>query len=91
MYDVVTCNFALHYFFETEKHLKMFLHNVAINLKPGNMSTLLFHAPLVSGATTFYGLRPQGNEYILILHFSYVTLQCFQGYTVYWSSQLIQS
>ncbi|GAX73081.1 hypothetical protein CEUSTIGMA_g534.t1 [Chlamydomonas eustigma] len=35
MYDVVTCNFALHYFFETERNLKIFLHNVALNLKPG--------------------------------------------------------
>lgn len=35
LYDAVTCMFALHYFFVSEKALKQFLHNVAINLKPG--------------------------------------------------------
>jgi mRNA (guanine-N7-)-methyltransferase len=34
-YDVVTCMFALHYFFVAEKALHQFLHNVAANLKPG--------------------------------------------------------
>jgi len=34
-YDAVTCMFALHYFFVSEKALKQFLHNVSINLKPG--------------------------------------------------------
>jgi 2-polyprenyl-3-methyl-5-hydroxy-6-metoxy-1,4-benzoquinol methylase len=35
LYDAVTCMFALHYFFVSQKALKQFLHNVAINLKPG--------------------------------------------------------
>lgn len=34
-YDVVTCMFAIHYFFENEKMLKQFMHNVSINLKQG--------------------------------------------------------
>jgi mRNA (guanine-N7-)-methyltransferase len=34
-YDVVTCMFAIHYFFVTEQVLKQFLHNVSINLKEG--------------------------------------------------------
>ena len=34
-YDAVTCMFALHYFFASEKTLHMFLGNVARNLKPG--------------------------------------------------------
>ncbi len=34
-YDVVTCMFAMHYFFACEHSLKVFLHNVALNLKPG--------------------------------------------------------
>ena len=34
-YDVVTCMFALHYFFVSEPALKQFLHNISINLKPG--------------------------------------------------------
>lgn len=35
MYDAVTCMFALHYFFVSEKALHQFLQNVACNLKPG--------------------------------------------------------
>ncbi|EIE26052.1 hypothetical protein COCSUDRAFT_61044 [Coccomyxa subellipsoidea C-169] len=34
-YDAVTCMFAIHYFFVTERALDTFLHNVAINLKDG--------------------------------------------------------
>ncbi|KAL4442986.1 hypothetical protein ABPG77_008477 [Micractinium sp. CCAP 211/92] len=34
-YDVVTCMFAIHYFFVSEAALKQFLHNVSINLKDG--------------------------------------------------------
>lgn len=34
-YDVVTCMFALHYFFESESRLRMFLRNVSKNLAPG--------------------------------------------------------
>ena len=34
-YDVVTCMFALHYFFESEARLRMFLRNVSYNLAPG--------------------------------------------------------
>lgn len=35
LYDVVTCMFALHYFFVSEKALRQFLYNVSINLKEG--------------------------------------------------------
>lgn len=34
-YDVVTCMFALHYFFVSEVALRQFLSNVALNLKEG--------------------------------------------------------
>lgn len=34
-FDVVTCMFAIHYFFVSEHALDTFLHNVAINLKDG--------------------------------------------------------
>ncbi|GFR40878.1 hypothetical protein Agub_g1529, partial [Astrephomene gubernaculifera] len=34
-YGVVTCMFALHYFFVSESSLRMFLHNVASNLRTG--------------------------------------------------------
>lgn len=35
LYDAITCMFALHYFFVSEKALRQFLHNVSINLKIG--------------------------------------------------------
>jgi hypothetical protein len=34
-FDAVTCMFAIHYFFVSERALDAFLHNVAINLKDG--------------------------------------------------------
>lgn len=34
-YDAITCMFAIHYFFASEKAIKTFLHNVSINLKDG--------------------------------------------------------
>ena len=34
-FDVVTCMFAIHYFFESEEKLNGFLNNVALNLKTG--------------------------------------------------------
>lgn len=34
-YDAITCMFAIHYFFQSEKAIKTFLHNVSINLKEG--------------------------------------------------------
>lgn len=33
--DIITCMFALHYFFETENSARTFLRTVASNLKPG--------------------------------------------------------
>ena len=40
-YNVVTCMFAMHYFFEGERKLKRFLANVAGALKPGDQSVRL--------------------------------------------------
>ena len=34
-YDVVSCQFSLHYFFKSEEVLDNFLYNVHLNLKPG--------------------------------------------------------
>lgn len=34
-YDAITCMFAIHYFFASEKAIKIFLRNVSINLKEG--------------------------------------------------------
>lgn len=36
-FDVVSCQFATHYFFETEAKLDAFLDNVADNLRPGGL------------------------------------------------------
>lgn len=44
-YDVVTCMFAMHYFFINEAALDQFLRNVSINLKNGEPS--IFSAPHV--------------------------------------------
>ena len=38
-YDAITCMFAIHYFFESEKAIKTFLHNVSINLREGSLDT----------------------------------------------------
>lgn len=38
-YDAITCMFAIHYFFESEKAIKTFLHNVSINLREGSLNT----------------------------------------------------
>lgn len=38
-FDAITCMFAIHYFFESEKAIKTFLHNVSINLKEGDRAT----------------------------------------------------
>ena len=40
-YDAITCMFAIHYFFESEKAIKTFLHNVSINLKEGDLHQAL--------------------------------------------------
>lgn len=54
-YDIITCMFALHYFFVSEAALRQFLHNVSINLKDGGY---------------FIGTVPDGkrvNEYAIRL------------------------
>ena len=41
-YDAITCMFAIHYFFQSEKAIKTFLRNGSINLKegkPGELAT----------------------------------------------------
>ena len=37
LFDVVTVMFAIHYFFESEQSANAFFHNVAINLKDGEL------------------------------------------------------
>jgi len=33
-FEIVSCQFALHYAFRSEKHLRMMLYNISLNLKP---------------------------------------------------------
>jgi hypothetical protein len=42
-YDAITCMFAIHYFFESEKAIKTFMHNVSINLREGSLNTAQLH------------------------------------------------
>jgi mRNA (guanine-N7-)-methyltransferase len=44
-YPHITCMFALHYFYEQEATLKMFLHNVSLSLEPGG----IFFGTVASG------------------------------------------
>jgi mRNA (guanine-N7-)-methyltransferase len=44
-YDVITCMFAMHYISDREDTMRTFLHNVAINLKPGG----IFMGTIASG------------------------------------------
>ncbi len=34
-FDIVSCQFSMHYLFETEVKLRTFLHNVSCRLEPG--------------------------------------------------------
>lgn len=36
-FDAVTCMFAIHYFFASEKSLDNFFHNVSLNLRDGEV------------------------------------------------------
>ena len=45
-FDAITCMFAIHYFFASEKAIKTFLHNVSINLKQGRFAAC--HAIMTS-------------------------------------------
>ncbi|KAL6754959.1 mRNA capping enzyme-domain-containing protein [Haematococcus lacustris] len=55
-YDVVTCMFAIHYFYDMESRLRMFLRNVSQNLKPGG----LFIATLPDGHRIMWHTRQAG-------------------------------
>ncbi len=47
-YDAITCMFAIHYFFESEKAIKTFLHNVSINLREGTLNSSFMALPVFS-------------------------------------------
>ena len=51
-YDVITCMFAMHYISDREDTMRTFLHNVAINLKPGG----IFMGTIASGTRVMHML-----------------------------------
>lgn len=50
--------FAIHYFFESEKAIKTFLHNVSINLKEGDHHQAAGQQQTVHVRTNVMFLRP---------------------------------
>ena len=48
-FDVVTCMFAIHYFFASEKSLDNLFHNVSINLKDGEPFNILSNQGELTG------------------------------------------
>ena len=47
-FDVVTCMFAIHYFFASKQALDNFLHNVSINLKDGELTLHIYQDTISS-------------------------------------------
>lgn len=67
-FDAVTCMFAIHYFFVTERALDTFLHNVAINLKDGGYFFGTFPSgKRVQDTIRRFGSWPQYNAPMLQL------------------------
>lgn len=57
-FDMVSCQFAIHYFFETEDKLKGFLANVRDNLRPGG----LFITTFMDGNSVEKLIREKGKN-----------------------------
>lgn len=57
-FDMVSCQFAIHYFFKTEQDLKGFMANVRDNLRPGG----LFITTFMDGASVEKHIRDKGNN-----------------------------
>lgn len=57
-FDVVSCQFAIHYFFESAEHLNGFFSNVAANLRRGG----LFIATFMDGARVHALLEAEGRR-----------------------------
>lgn len=58
-YDAITCMFAIHYFFASEKAIKTFLRNVSINLKEGGY----FFGCMPDGKAIMSTLQPSFPQY----------------------------
>ena len=57
-FDMVSCQFAIHYFFETEEKLKGFMTNVRDNLRPGG----IFIATFMDGNSVEKLIREKGKN-----------------------------
>ena len=57
-FEMVSCQFAIHYFFETEEKLKGFMANVRDNLRPGGV----FIATFMDGNTVEKLIREKGTN-----------------------------
>jgi len=57
-FDMVSCQFAIHYFFETEEKLKGFMANVRDNLRPGG----LFISTFMDGNSVEKLIRDKGKN-----------------------------
>jgi mRNA (guanine-N7-)-methyltransferase len=60
MFDLVSCQFALHYSFETEEKARGLMHNISSRLKPGGI---------------FVGTIPNANLLVYVKHLM-LTLIC---------------
>ena len=62
VFDIVSCQFSMHYLFETESKLRAFLHNVSCRLEPGGF----FVATTVDAERVTALIRTQGKEHLRI-------------------------
>jgi SAM-dependent methyltransferase len=61
LYDMISCQFSIHYFFENIPKLEMFLENVSKNLKPGGK----FIGTCLNGQKVYELLRDEDTVYEL--------------------------
>ena len=59
-FDMITCLFAIHYFFESQEKLEGFLNNVSANLKKGG----LFMATFMDGGSVERALDEAGGKIV---------------------------
>ena len=59
-FDIITCLFAIHYFFESQEKLEGFLSNVSNNLKSGG----LFMATFMDGGSVEKALNEAGGKIV---------------------------
>ena len=66
-YDIVTCMFAIHYFFENETIALTFLSNVADNLKVSDLNTIQNLAPFSLLFPFIFSCRMEGTFWAVFL------------------------